>query len=98
MLVPWACPLALYPGLPPPPPKEEGLGTRQLLPWSCEVFRKLQDYNVEGSLPCMVHPMCEILRMQTLQIDKMETKVVKPLLEYEILCKKARVRIYVHCN
>ena len=26
------------------------------------------------------------------QIDKMEAKVVKPLLEYEVVCKKAKVR------
>ena len=25
------------------------------------------------------------------QIDKMEAKVVKPLLEYEVVCKKAKV-------
>ena len=29
------------------------------------------------------------------QIDKMEAKVVKPLLEYEGMCKKAKVRLHV---
>lgn len=30
-----------------------------------------------------------------IQIDKMEAKVVKPLMEYEGVCKKAKVRPYL---
>jgi hypothetical protein len=56
-------------------------------------FASAESGSLRKSLEGLGECLSALENSQQLQIDKMEAKVVKPLLEYEVVCKKAKEEI-----